>query len=199
MGYAVAVVDISASMLEKAKQKDKEQEIRFINGRMKKLGSGILKGQEFDAAVCLGVASSNLPTNNDAQAFLRGVRKILRRNDLFVFNARNAKKISEDCLNKLLLNHVIAEDSLQLLFLTYNTRNPENRNIIVWRPIYLMNENGKVDFQIKEHRLRWFRISTLKRLLTQNKFEVLGLYSAPTKEKFDENEDATMWFVTTTK
>jgi hypothetical protein len=118
---------------------------------------------------------------------------------LFVFNARNAKKISEDYLNKLLVDHIIAEDGLQLLFLTYNTRDLRNRNIIVWRPIYLMNENGKVDFQIREHKLRWFRLSNLRKLLVQNGFNMLELYSAPTKEDFNENDNTTMWFVTVTK
>jgi ubiquinone/menaquinone biosynthesis C-methylase UbiE len=74
MGYSVTGVDISVSMLEKAEQKDREHKIRFINCDMKTLDSGILKGQEFDTAICLGVASSHLLTNDDVQVFLSGVQ-----------------------------------------------------------------------------------------------------------------------------
>jgi len=199
MDYQVTGVDVSSTMLEIAKAKDKEAKIKFIKGDMKKLEKVVPKGQRFDAAICLGQVFSHLMTNKDVQALLNGLHKILKQNGLFVFSARNAKKINEECLNKLRLDHMINEEKLQLLILTYNTRDLQDSNIIVWNPIYLIKQNSKVDLQIKEHKLRWFEFSTLKKIITENGFKIVAIYSGPMKEKFKEEEHTDMWFVTTIK
>ena len=199
MDYQVTGVDVSSTMLEIAKAKDKEAKIKFIKGDMKKLEKVVPKGQRFDAAICLGQVFSHLMTNKDVQALLNELHKILKQNGLFVFSARNAKKINEECLNKLRLDHMINEEKLQLLVLTYNTRDLQDSNIIVWNPIYLIKQNSKVDLQIKEHKLRWFEFSTLKKIITENGFKIVAIYSGPMKEKFKEEEHTDMWFVTTIK
>jgi SAM-dependent methyltransferase len=195
----VVGVDISPTMLRIAKEKSKEARVRFIQGDMRKLGEIIPKGNRFDAAVCLGQAFSSMITNRDVHAFFSGLRKVLRKNGLFVFGARNAKMIKEEYLNTIRLDHTLVEERLQLLVLVYNTRDPRNRSVIVWRPIFLMKENDRVDFQIREHRLRWNYCSELKKMLAKNNFAIVSVYSGNTKEKFDEDEHANMWFVTTTK
>jgi ubiquinone/menaquinone biosynthesis C-methylase UbiE len=199
LGYEVMGVDISPTMLKIAKEKGKEAKAKFIQGDMKKLENIVPKSERFDAAICLGQAFSNLITNSDIHAFLYGLHKILKENGLFVFSARNAKKINEEYLNKLRLDHMINEEKLQLLVLTYNTRDSQDPNIIVWNPIYLMKENNKVDLQIREHKLRWFEFSTLKKIMTENGFKMVTIYSGPMKEKFKEDEHTDMWFVTTAK
>jgi len=199
MGYQVTGVDVSSTMLEIAKAKDKEAKIKFIKGDMKKLEKVVPKGQRFDAAICLGQVFSHLMTNKDVQALLNRLHKILKQNGLFVFSARNAKKINEEYLNKLRLDHIINEEKLQLLILTYNIRDLQDSNIIVWNPIYLIKQNSKVDLQIREHKLRWFKFSTLKKIITEKGFKIVAIYSGPIKEKFKEEEHTDMWFVTTIK
>ena len=199
MDYQVTGVDVSSTMLEIAKAKDKEAKIKFIQGDMKKLEKVVPKGQRFDAAICLGQVFSHLMTNKDVQALLNRLHKILKQNGLFVFSARNAKIINEEYLNKLRLDHMINEGKLQLLILTYNTRDLQDSNIIVWNPIYLIKQNSKVDLQIREHKLRWFKFSTLKKIITEKGFKIVAIYSGPMKEKFKEEEHTDMWFVTTIK
>jgi 2-polyprenyl-3-methyl-5-hydroxy-6-metoxy-1,4-benzoquinol methylase len=197
MGYQVTGVDVSPTMLKIAKAKDKEAKIRFIQGDMKKLEKVISKGQRFDAGICLGQVFSHLMTDKDVQAFLNRLHKILKQNGLFVFSARNAKKINEEYLNKLRLDHMLNEEKLQLLMLGHNIRDSQDPNIIVWNPIYIIKENSKVDLQIREHKLRWFEFSTLKKIITKNGFKIVTIYSGPMKEKFKEDEHTDMWFVTT--
>jgi ubiquinone/menaquinone biosynthesis C-methylase UbiE len=199
LGYEVMGVDISPTMLKIAKEKGKEAKAKFIQGDMKKLENIVPKSERFDAAICLGQAFSNLITNSDIHAFLCGLHKILKKNGLFIFNARNAKKINEEHLNKIRLEHILVEEKLQFLVLAYNTCHSRNRNVIVWRPIYLMKENDKVDLQIREHKIRWIYFSMLKKMLTKNNFNNVSTYSGNTKEKFDEDEHTDMWFVTTAK
>jgi 2-polyprenyl-3-methyl-5-hydroxy-6-metoxy-1,4-benzoquinol methylase len=199
LGYRVTGVDVSPTMLKIAKKKDKEAKIRFIQRDMKKLEKVVPKGQRFDAAICLGQVFSHLMTNKDVRAFLNRLHKIMKQNGLFVFSARNAKKINEEYLNKLRLDHMINEEKLQLLVLTYNTRDLQDSNVIVWNPIYLIKQNSKVDLQIREHKLRWFEFSTLKKIITENGFKIVVVYSGLVKEKFKEDEHVDMWFVTTIK
>jgi ubiquinone/menaquinone biosynthesis C-methylase UbiE len=199
MGYKVTGVDVSPAMLRIAKTKDKEAKIRFIQGDMKKLEKVISKGQRFDAAICLGQVFSHLMTNRDLQAFINKLHKVLKENGLFIFSARNAKKINEEYLNTLRLDHMVNGEKLQLLLLTYNLRDPKNPNVIMWNPIYLMKENNKVDLQMREHKLRWFEFSELKKMIKKNSFEIIEIYSGPAREKFKEDEHTDMWFVTTAK
>jgi ubiquinone/menaquinone biosynthesis C-methylase UbiE len=199
MGYKVTGIDVSPTMLEIAKAKDKEGKIGFVQGDMKKLEKVVPKGQRFDAAICLGQVSSHLMMDKDVRTFLNRLHRIVKQNGLFVFSARNAKKINEEYLNKLRLDHMINEEELQLLVLTYNTRDLQDSNVIVWNPIYLVKQNDKVDLQIREHKLRWFEFSALKKIITENGFKIVAVYSGPVKEKFKEDEHIDMWFVTTAK
>jgi SAM-dependent methyltransferase len=199
LGYRVTGVDISPAMLKIAKAKDKEAKARFTLGDMKKLEKSVPKNERFDAAICLGQVFYHLTTGKDVQVFLNRLRKILKQNGLFIFSARNAKKINEEYLNKLRLDHMVNEEKLQLLILSHNMRDSQSPNIIVWNPIFLMKENKKVDLQIREHKLRWFEFSTLTKIVAENGFKVIATYSGPTKEKFNENEHTDMWFVTTAK
>ncbi len=129
--YEMTGVDISPAVIERAKEKDRQAKVRLVQGDMKKLDRLILENHGFDAAICLGVATCHLTTNSHARAFLRGLHGLLRKNGLLVFDARNAEKISEDYLNKLTVEHMVAEPELQLLLLAYSSRDRRDRNTIV--------------------------------------------------------------------
>jgi SAM-dependent methyltransferase len=199
LGFEVTGVDTSPAMLKIAKEKAKKTKTRLVHGDMKKLEKVIPKGKKFDAAICLGQTFYHLVTNKDVQAFLDSLHKVMEKNGLFIFNARNATKIREDRLDTLLLDHTIIEEKLQLLLLFCNSRHPRNRNIIIWRPIYLIKKGNRVDFQLREHKLRWFQHSWLKKTLTDHGFHTVATYSGPFREEFIEEEHAEMWFVTTVK
>jgi 2-polyprenyl-3-methyl-5-hydroxy-6-metoxy-1,4-benzoquinol methylase len=199
LGYEVTGVDVSLSMLKIARKKGANSRVRFIHGGMKKLGKTQRKGQKFDAAICLGQVFSHLLTNKDLQTFLNGLHRLLKKNGLFVFSAKNAKKINEKYLNVLRLDHTVNEEKLQVVIFSYNSRDVQDPHILIWRPIYILKENEKVDLQIREHRLRWFRFLPLREIMEKNGFRVLATCSGPTKEKFRENEHDDMWFVTGVK
>lgn len=196
MGYEVTGIDISPSMLKMASEKDKEKRVKFLQGDMRRLNRSVQKGQKFDAAICLGYTFFHLITDEDVRMFLNGLHSILRENGIFVFNARNAKKINEEKLEKLFLDHIITQENFQAVILGYNSRHPKNPNVIIWRPIYLIKENDKIDLQIREHKLRWFHFSELKKMLTGERFDVISTYSGNSKENFLEEKHESMWFVT---
>lgn len=199
LGYEVVGIDISPAMLKVAKSKDKGSRTRFIQGEMKALRDVIPESEIFDAAISLGQVTSHLHTDLDVEAFLRGMHAILKKGGLLVLSATNAAKISEECLNRLLLDHLVNERKIQIAVLAQNNRDSKDPNTIIWRPLYLIKQNGKVDFRIREHRLRWFQFSALKKLLMKNYFDIDAVLSGPSRERFEEQKHIEMWFVATAR
>jgi ubiquinone/menaquinone biosynthesis C-methylase UbiE len=198
LGYQVTATDASSAMLKIAKSKIKNKKTHIKQGDMKKLTS-IFPREKFDAAISLGHVTYHLNTNREAAIFLEGVHKILRKNGLLIFNARNAKKIDESRLNHLFLDHMISDSDIQLVILGQNERDPEDANTIIWNPIFLVKKNKRIDLQIRQHKLHWFTFQELKKLLQDRGFRLASVYSGPQKERFNENLHADMWFVATTK
>jgi ubiquinone/menaquinone biosynthesis C-methylase UbiE len=54
LGYEVTDMDINSTMLKRAKSKNRDRKIRFIQGDMKELKTIIPKTRRFDAAISLG-------------------------------------------------------------------------------------------------------------------------------------------------
>jgi hypothetical protein len=147
----------------------------------------------------LGQVAYHLNSDEETIGFLKGVHKVLKVGGLFVFNARNAKKINESYLDNLLLDHLVNDPLVQIVVLNCNVRDTEDPNTIIWRPIFLVKENNKVDFQIREHRLHWFEFHAMEKMLSETGFRLMSTYSGSSEEAFDEILHADMWFVTLSK
>jgi hypothetical protein len=129
------------------------------------------------------------------QTRLRSRRNRHRR----ALSARNAAKINEERLNRLLLDHLVNERKIQIAIFAQNNRDRKDANTIIWRPLYLTKQNGKVDFRVREHRLRWFQVSALKKLLMKNDFDIDTVLSGPSRDRFEEQKHTDMWFVATAR
>jgi SAM-dependent methyltransferase len=195
--YAVTGIDISPTMLKMARNKDQESKVRFVRADMKALGSVVPKGERFDAAISLGQVVSHLHTDREVVAFLTSVAAILRKRGLLVLSAMNAAKINDEYLNRLLLDHVINEEKIQVAAFAQNIRDDKDPNTIIWKPIYLIKQGGKLDLQMREHSLRWFKFSDLKEILTKQGFKIEKVLSGPLSERFNEKLHTQMWFVAT--
>jgi len=198
LGYKVTATDISDKMLEIAKNKVHSRKISLRKVDMRNIAR-TLPEAIFDGAYMLGHVAYHLDSDKEARNFLKGVHKVLKTGGVFVFNARNAKKINESYLDNLLLDHLVNDKEVQIAVLNCNVRDAEDPNTIIWRPIFLVKENNKVDFQIREHRLHWFEFHKMEKLLLQAGFRLMSTHSGPYEEKFDELLHADMWFVTQSK
>jgi ubiquinone/menaquinone biosynthesis C-methylase UbiE len=198
LGYKVTATDVSDKMLEIARNKIHNRRINLMQADMRDIASIFPEGR-FDGAYMLGHVAYHLKSDGEAGSILKGVHRVLKTGGVFVFNARNAKKIDESYLDNLLLDHLVNDQGVQIAVLGYNARDAEDANTIIWRPIFLVKENNKVDFQIREHRLHWFEFRRMKKLLLQADFRLMSTYSGPSEETFDEILHADMWFVTLSK
>jgi len=94
------------------------------------------------------------------------------------------------------MRHLVSDEETQIVVLEHNVRDLKDPDTIVWRPIFLVKENDRVDLQIREHRLHWFRFQALEKLLLDSGFRLVSTYSGPSREMFNEDLHADMWFVT---
>jgi ubiquinone/menaquinone biosynthesis C-methylase UbiE len=195
LGYKVTAVDVSSAMLKIARSKIKGRNVRLRQGDMKNLKS-LFAEERFDAAISLGHVTYHLYTDQEVKVFFKGLHRILRKDGLLVFSARNAKKIKEEYLNTLRLAHIVNDEEIQILVLEHNQRDTKEPNTLVWTPIYLIKENDRVDLQIREHKLHWFHPQELRKLLTECGFKQISIRSGPSEEAFNEDLHADMWFVT---
>jgi hypothetical protein len=62
-----------------------------------------------------------------------------------------------------------------------------------------VKEKGRVNLQVREHRLRWFEFPKLRKLLIDEGFRINAVYAGPSREKFHEEKHLEMWFIATAK
>jgi len=197
LGFKVTGIDISPAMLKMARKKDKRRKVRFIQGDMNDIEAILPAPKNFDAAFSLGQVLQHLYTDRQVKDFLGSLLTVLRKRGLLVFNVNNAAKINDQWLNRFVLDHLVHEEGMQVAVLAQNRRDIDDANTIIWTPLYLTRIDNKVDFQVREHRLRWFEFKPLEKLLMKMGFEIEAVYSGPLKERFEEHVHLQMWFVAT--
>lgn len=201
LGYDVIGLDASETMLEMARKKRSKSDMQscFILGNMTKAHS-ILNNAEitlpFDAVICMGYSFAHLTDDKSLIETLDEVRSILKRGGVLIFCVRNAKYLRDDLIRQLRLDTVINEPDLQLALICYNSRDASNPDVLVWNSLWLINEQGRIDFQVRTHHLRWFRYDSLKTILEEHGFSILQTYGDTLgREQFDSSRHDTIYMV----
>ena len=201
LGYSVVGFDISSKMLEIAAEKAKKAgvEIRFVGGDMIELLPTLQREDitlPFDAVICLGYSMAHMTTYGDLTRALEGFREVLREKGLCIFSVRNAKMLRDAMINRLLVDKLVHEPNFSLALLGYAYKDRANPDTLVWNAIYLINDHGKVDFQVRTRYQRRFRYEELTKLLKSNDFTVVHIYGDTYGLKeFNADEHRTMLFI----
>lgn len=201
LGYDIVGLDISQLMIEKAREKSSMEGVKasFILGDMKQAHS-ILKNANirlpFDAVISMGSSLAHMLDDESLGKILVEVRNILSPNGVFLFCVSNAKCLRDDRIDQLRIDNMIDEKDLQMALLCYNFRDKTDQDILVWNTIWLVNDQGKIDFKIRTHPLRWYRIENLKELLRSHGFAPLHTYGDTLgHEPFRSDEHGTIFLI----
>ncbi len=201
LGYDVVGLDISEMMLEKARKKISEADTHphFILGDITQTYS-ILESANiplpFDAIISMSSSLAHLTDDKSLIRTLEEGRKVLKEKGVFIFCVGNAEKIQDDLLNKLRMDTIVNEASLQIALLAYNFKDASNPDTLVWNSLWFINEHGKPDFQVRTHLLRWFRYGSLKTILENHGYTILQTYGDVLgQEQFDSNKHDTIFMV----
>lgn len=201
LGYEIVGLDISQAMLERARQKLSEEGLKadFVLSDMKAAYSSLEREKvslPFDAAICMGYSLAHIPDDRSLEQTLEEVRRILRQDGLLIFLVRNAKHLRDDLMRQVRMETLLNEPGPQLALLCYNYRDDSNPDVLVWNALWLINDHGKTDFQVRTHRLRWFRYGHLKQSLEDHNISVISTYGdALGQEGFQEDVHDSMLMV----
>jgi len=201
LGYDVVGLDASETMLEEARKKLSEAGMQsyFVLGDMTRVRFALKSTKiplPFDAIICMGYSFAHLIDDKLLIQSLEEARSVLKQDGVFIFCVRNARQLRDDLIRQLRLDTIVNEPALQLALLCYNFRDQSNPDILIWNSLWLINERGKIDFQIRTHPLRWFRYDDLKTVLESHGYSIVHTYGDTLgQEKFDSNRHDTIFMI----
>jgi len=201
LGYKVVGLDISPTMLEKARNKFSKLGIHgsFVHGDMTETHSTLINAEialPFDAVICMGSSFAHMLDDERSNETLENVQRVLKQGGLFILQVSNAGQLRDDRIRQLRMDKIVNEPDLQLVVMGYNFRDNKNPDILIWNAIWLIKDHGKIDFQVRTHPLRWFRYENLERILESRGFTVLKAYGDTLgREPFDRNRHDTILMI----
>lgn len=165
LGYECTGVDLDKDMLEIAKSKAREQnlKIHYMQDDIRELKLG----GKFDAVICLQVLSLLLH-DNDIETAFRSVSQLLEPGGIFLFNVLNAEFINK---NDPYLNSTpfvdIVLDRGKYKLLRMNTMKIKD-NVQRWDAVYFIEEDNKLSMNIHNNTLRLFHLHEIDNFLRKH-------------------------------
>lgn len=201
LGYEVVGLDVSETMLTKAKHRFSGAGLKaeFVLSDMIEAHTAIQKAKItllFDAVVGLGHSFAHLLDDKLLNDALTQISDVLKTNGIFVLCVGIAEQLRDDLMRTIKVDTLISRPELQLARLCYNYRDQTNKDTLIWNSLWLINDNGKVDFQVRTHPLRWFRYDCLRKTLKTRGLVVLHEYGDPLgRESFNRDKHDTILMV----
>jgi len=201
LGYGMVGLDVSEAMLRTAREKLSKAGMRadFVLSDMIEASSSLQSARitsPFDAVISMGYSPAHLLDDKSFGKALGEIRKVLKRDGIFIFCVRNAEQLRDDRLRQLRMDAFVNEPDLELALLCHNFRDATNPDILVWNSLWLINEHGKIDFQVRTHPLRWFRYDYLKPMLESHGYSVIHTYGDTLgREELDKNRHDTILMI----
>ena len=183
-GYAVTGVDSSDAMIEIAREKAKKTcsgNVDFHVMDMRKLKLN----QQFDACICMFSGMNYLLTYEDIKKTLRGIRKHLATNSLFVFDFWNGVAVLT--VSPSTRTKVIERGDERLIKIAVPRLDAMRHLCEVTYHCLVIQKNRVVDEFEEKHVVRFFFPREIQNYLEENGFTLLGMCPfLSLEEKADE-------------
>lgn len=180
--YKITGLDINFEMLKLAKKKISN--VKFLKGDMKTLD---IKN-EFDIILCMFAAIAYNLTYEELESTLKRFYKHLTNGGMILFDLH----IHEDYFlgDQVWVNTVVEPD----LKIARISQSPQKKPILDLDLVFLIKENGIVDFDIDQHQIGLFNVEKIKNVMENIGFKT-SIYAGFEKKVWKKNVESPAIFI----
>lgn len=183
-GYKLTGIDISKVMIEKAKNKAQNAELN-IDFRVVDMRSMTLNSK-FNVVICLFGGFGYMLTNEDIKRFFKGLKKVLSKNSIFVFEFWNVKEIKPG-----FRSWIKTEDrkkEIKLIRLNDSKFDVKSKILTLSMEFFIFDKIKLLDSFTEDHKLRCFDVEEVERLLKNYDFDLLATYKKDVSTNIIESD-----------
>lgn len=180
-GYSIIGTDISDAMLEVAKEKaiDENLRIRFINQDMQK----ITYNKKVDCVLSICDGLNYIITKDRLKDTFTSVANVLNPMGLFIFDLSTVYKYEN-----IIGNNVFNENFEFFSYVWDNEYNKENQLLTFNLTIFIKDHEDLFERFTEQHKQRAHQVSEIKEILEKD-FELLGIFSEENLDKVKETDE----------
>jgi len=187
-GYSVSGIDLSKTMIQKAKLKMKTAglDVDFHVQAMQRLRLD----SKFDCAISMFGALGYVCTYNGLVKVFSGLRRHLKRDGLFIFEFWNVGGVRPSPYQMW----IMANDGNLAVYRLSETRFDHQTNLIsLYMKFIVLSGNRLVETFEENHKLRCYTLTEMRQYLQSNGFELLSAYDSTSeyKEKLKDTKRKT--------
>jgi SAM-dependent methyltransferase len=183
-GYKLTGIDISKVMIEEAMRKAQNTELnidfRVLDMRSMNLDS------KFDVAICLFGGFGYLLTNEDLKGFFKGLKRLLAKDSLFVFEFWNVKEVKPG-----FRSWIKAEDKkkdTKLIRLSDSRFDTKSKILTLSMEFFVFDKTKLLDSFTEAHKLRCFDVLEVEKLLKDYNFNLIATYKKDVSTNIIESD-----------
>lgn len=178
-GYDVTASDLSVEMLTEAEHKARNENanVRFVSADMRNFSLYT----KADAILCLLDSMNYLTKPSDFSAALKSVHKNLADGGIFLFDINSKRKFENTYGDNA---YVIENEGV--LCAWQNFYNPKTKICDFYLSIFTENDDGSYERTDEHQRERMYTVRSVKKMLSDNGFEICGIFS---DYDFTENDE----------
>jgi ubiquinone/menaquinone biosynthesis C-methylase UbiE len=179
--FSILGIDTSEEMLKIAREKVKDAEFKLDNMQTFDLD------EQFDAIICMFSSIGYNTSYEDLEATLRNFHRHLRPGGVMIFDTWFHKK---GWIEGYMSINTVIEDNLQVARISQSWSKNDLGN---FNMVFMIKEEGKVDFEIDQHTLLIIDIDNVKAIMDSVGFTT-EIYAGDTRELWTEETKERPYF-----